>query len=109
MDCISPAAAERSLQLLVMASHNVLARCQEMLQNTPSVLQCWVRSWMHSFSLYPFELPSAPIIQKYSYTWISAICYLMRLHLLARRFHKSTLYLCSFELTDAQKSAIDSI
>ena len=109
VDCVSPAAAERSLQLLVVASHRVLARCQETLGSTPRVLRCWVRSWTHSFSPYPFDLPSAPTVRKYSHTWISGVCYFMRLHLLARRLCETTLHLCGFALTNAQKSAIDGV
>lgn len=40
VDCVSPATSERQLQLLVVASHRVLSRCQDTLKRTPRVLRC---------------------------------------------------------------------
>jgi len=109
VDCISPAASEKALQLLSTATQQVLSRCQESLISTPRVLRCWVRSWGHSFSPYPFSLPTPPTLRKYSRIWTSAVCYFMRLRMLSRRLHESTTHLCGFELSNPQKSALDSV
>ena len=106
---MSPVATEKALQLLSVASYQVLSRGQETLTGTPRVLRCWVRSWTQSFSPYPFSLPSSPTIRKYGRIWISGLCYFIRLHLLARRLNKSTRHLCGFELSEPQKDAIDGV
>lgn len=109
MDCISPAASERALQLLVVASHQVLARCQLTLQNTPRVLRCWLRSWTPAYFPYPFDSPSAKTVKKYSRIWVSGVCYFMRLRLLTSHLRESTVDLCSVEFNNAQTSAMDSV
>ena len=54
LDCVSPVTTENALQLLSVASYQVLSRYQESLTCTPRVLRCWVRSWTQSF--FPYRL-----------------------------------------------------
>jgi len=86
----------------------MLLRCLEIPISNPRVLRCRIRSWGHSFFPCPFSLPTPTILRKYSRVWTSAMCYFMRLWMLSPRLHQSTTHLCSLELGDPQKSALDS-
>lgn len=109
LECVSPAASERALQLLVSASWHVLARCQETLGSTPRILRCWVRSWTHSYFPYPFDLPTVSTVRRYSRIWIAGLCYFVRLRLLANSLREDMAVLSGVQLSDPQKSAIDDV
>ena len=107
--CRSSVLSEKALQLLVVASRQVLSRCQETLSDTPRVFCCWLRSWSHSYSPYPFQIPSLATVQRYSRIWISCVCYIIRMRQASRDLMETTSHLCGLSLTDAQISAIDDV
>jgi len=109
IDCVSDPASEKILRAILVASEGVFTRCEETLAQTPRVLRCWLRSWTFSYFPYPFEAPRRASRQKYKRVWAKLLCYVFRIHSLARRLKETTFDITGLELTVHQKAAMDHI
>jgi hypothetical protein len=109
MDCVSDPASEKILRAILMASEGVFTRCEETLAQTPRVLRCWLKSWTFSYLPYPFEAPRRASRQSYKRVWAKLLCYVFRVHRLARRLKEITLDMTVLEVTVNQKDTMDHI
>lgn len=109
-ECVIPAESERVIWKIIEASKVVFQQCEETLKHTPRVLQCWLRSWTHSFLAYPFELPQREPTRRQYYGYHERfLCYIFRIRALSLKTKDLTSNITGLHLSPAQTAMMDFI